>query len=269
MTNKKNISLVVISNDRPLINDFIEWHKKYKFDRYVIFNNCSKDEDLFRIEGTEEIDARGLEAAQLKCYQSFIDQMNFNDWCLMLDSDELLDIQDCDDVHDFLEPYKNCDTVRLNWKCYGDNGELHYRAAPIWERFPEPCDMNVVYNDKLTQQGITENMHIKSFYRRTFKPSQANIHTVMVAGSCAVNTRMEPQIGDSPFQEICWDKAFVRHYNTLSTEEFCKRRLNKLDCCGNKVGTDEELIRFYKNENGWSEEKEKVYAEFKRTSKSV
>jgi hypothetical protein len=247
-----------------LINDWVEWHKKYHFDEIVIFNNS---DTLFKIDGTTEIDCKNVEAPQLKVYQSYIEQMQFNDCVLFLDDDELLDLEG--DVHDFLEPYKNCDTVRLNWKCYGDNGELHYRAAPIWERFPEPCDMNVVYNDKLTQQGITENMHIKSFYHRTFKPSQANIHTVMVAGSCAVNTRMEPQIGDSPFQEICWDKAFVRHYNTLSTEEFCKRRLNKLDCCGNKVGTEEELIRFYKNENGWSEEKEKVYAEFKRTSKSV
>ena len=247
-----------------MINDWVEWHKKYNFDEIVIFNNS---DTLFKIDGTTEIDCKNVEAPQLKVYQSYIEQMNFNDWILFLDDDELLDLEG--DVHDFLEPYKNCDTVRLNWKCYGDNGELHYREAPIWERFPEPCDMNVVYNDKLTQQGITENMHIKSFYHRTFKPSQANIHTVMVAGSCAVNTRMEPQIGDSPFQEICWDKAFVRHYNTLSLEEFCKRRLNKLDCCGNRVGTNDELIRFYKNENGWSDEKEKVYAEFTGNTKNI
>lgn len=258
------VKIATITNNPQLINDWVEWHKKFHFDEIIIFNNS---DTLFKIDGTTEIDCKNVEAPQLKVYQSFIDQMQFNDWVLFLDDDELLDLEG--DVHDFLEPYKNCDTVRLNWKCYGDNGELHYRAAPIWERFPEPCDMNVVYNDKLTQQGITENMHIKSFYHRTFKPSQANIHTPIIAGGCAVNTKMEPQISDSPFQEICWDKAFVRHYNTLSTEEWCKRRLNKLDCCGNKVGTDEELIRFYKNENGWSEEKEKVYAEFKRTSKSV
>lgn len=258
------VKIATITNNPQLINDWVEWHKKYNFDEIVIFNNS---DTLFKIDGTTEIDCKNVEAPQLKVYQSYIEQMNFNDWILFLDDDELLDLEG--DVHDFLEPYKNCDTVRLNWKCYGDNGELHYREAPIWERFPEPCDMNVVYNDKLTQQGITENMHIKSFYHRTFKPSQANIHTVMVAGSCAVNTRMEPQIGDSPFQEICWDKAFVRHYNTLSLEEFCKRRLNKLDCCGNRVGTNDELIRFYKNENGWSDEKEKVYAEFTGNTKNI
>lgn len=258
------IKLATITNNPQLINDWVEWHKKYNFDEIIIFNNS---DTLFKIDGTTEIDCKNVEAPQLKVYQSFIEQMQFNDWVLFLDDDELLDLEG--DVHDFLEPYKNCDTVRLNWKCYGDNGELHYRAAPIWERFPEPCDMNVVYNDKLTQQGITENMHIKSFYHRTFKPSQANIHTPIIAGGCAVNTKMEPQISDSPFQEICWDKAFVRHYNTLSLEEFCNRRLNKLDCCGNRVGTNDELIRFYKNENGWSDEKEKVYAEFTRTSKSI
>lgn len=247
------VKIATVTNNPHLITDWVEWHKKFHFDEIIIFNNS---DTLFKIDGTTEIDCKNVEAPQLKVYQSFIDQMQFNDWVLFLDDDELLDLEG--DVHDFLEPYKNCDTVRLNWKCYGDNGELHYRAAPIWERFPEPCDMNVVYNDKLTQQGITENMHIKSFYHRTFKPSQANIHTVMVAGSCAVNTRMEPQIGDSPFQEICWDKAFVRHYITLSTEEWCKRRLNKKDCCGNVVATNEELIRFYRNENVWNKEKEEI-----------
>lgn len=250
------ISLATITNNPQLIKDWVEWHKKLNFDDIVIFNNS---DTLFKIEGMTEIDCNNVEAPQLKVYQSFIDQMKFNDWVLFLDDDELLDLEG--DVHDFLEPYKNCDTVRLNWKVYGDNGELHYRAAPIWERFPEPCDMNVVYNDKLPN-GITENCHVKCFYKRTFKPAQAGIHTPIIPGGCAVNTRMEPQIANSPFQEICWDKAFVRHYNTLSTEEWAKRRLNKLDCCGNKVGTNEELIRFYRNENVWNKEKEEIINDY-------
>ena len=258
------IAIATITNNPQLIKDWVDWHKKYNFDEIIIFNNS---DTLFKIDGTTEIDCKNVEAPQLKVYQSYIDQMQLNDWILFLDDDELLNMDG--DVHEFLEPYKNCDTVRLNWKVYGDNGELHYREAPIWERFPDPCDVNVVYNDKITQQGITENMHIKSFYHRTFKPAQANIHTPIIAGGCAVNTNMEPQISDSPFQEVCWDKAFVRHYNTLSLEEFCKRRLNKLDCCGNRVGTNEELIRFYKNENGWSDEKEKVYAEFTGNPKNI
>ena len=255
---------MTITNQPKLINDWCEWHKKYGFDTITIYNNSDKP---FNIAGTTEIDCKSLEAPQLKCYQQFIDNMVLGDWVLFLDDDELLDL-DCD-LHDFLKPYTNCDTVRLNWKCYGDNGELYYREAPIWERFPKPCDENVVYNDKLPR-GITENCHVKTFYKRTFKPSQAGVHTPIVAGGCAVNTRMETQIANSPFQEICWDRAFVRHYNTLSTEEWCERRLNKLDACGNRVATNEELIRFYRNENVWSNEKEKIVNEFLgRNTKSL
>lgn len=246
------IHLVTITNKPKLINDWCEWHKKYGFDSITIFNNSNQK---FDINGTTEIDCKSLEAPQLKCYQQFMNNMALGSWVLFLDDDELLGLDG--DVHDFLKPYNNCDTVRLNWRCYGDNGELHYREAPIWERFPEPCAENVVYNDKLPN-GITENWHVKSFYKRTFKPAQAGVHTPIIPGGCAVNTRMEPQIANSPFQEICWDKAFVRHYNTLSTEEWCERRLNKLDCCGNKVGTNEELVRFYRNENVWSNEKEEI-----------
>lgn len=241
-----------MTNNPQLINDWYSWHKKFNFDEIVIFNNSP---NLFKIDGTTEIDCKSLEAPQLKCYQSFIDQLPLNSWVLFLDDDELLDLEG--DVHDFLKPYNNCDTVRLNWRCYGDNGELRYRQAPIWERFPEPCAENVVYNDKLPN-GITENWHVKSFYKRTFKPAQAGVHTPIIPGGCAVNTRMEPQIANSPFQEICWERAFIRHYNTLSTEEWCERRLNRIDACGNRVATKEELIRFYRNENVWSNKKEEI-----------
>lgn len=249
------IKIATITNNPQLINDWVEWHKKFNFDEIIIFNNS---DSLFKIDGTTEIDYKNVEAPQLKVYQSFIEQMPLNDWVLFLDDDELLELKDCNDVHEFLEPYKNVDTVRLNWQCYGDCGQIHYSSEPLWERFKEPCDINVIYNDKLKQQGITENMHIKSFYHRTFKPAQANVHTVMVAGSCAVNTRMETQIGDSPFQEICWDKALVRHYITQDTETFAKRRMNKKDCTGNVVATNDELKRFYFNINEYSKEKEEV-----------
>ena len=105
------IKLATVTNNPQLINDWVEWHKKFNFDDIVIFNNSP---NLFKIDGTSEIDAKDIKAPQLKLYQSFIDQLGLGDWVLFLDDDELLNLEG--DVHVFLKPYTNCDTVRLNWK---------------------------------------------------------------------------------------------------------------------------------------------------------
>lgn len=166
------IKIATVTNNPQLINDWVEWHKKFNFDEIVIFNNSP---NLFKIDGTSEIDAKDIEAPQLKLYQSYIDQLGLGDWVLFLDDDELLNLEG--DVHDFLKPYTNCDTVRLNWKCYGDNGELRYREAPIWERFPEPCDENVVYNDKLPQRNYRK-LPRQMFLQTNFQTSTSrNSHT--------------------------------------------------------------------------------------------
>ena len=57
------------------------WHKKFGFDKIVCFNNS--DHKPYNINDPlfEEIDISGLEAPQLKCSQTFINErMNVGDW---------------------------------------------------------------------------------------------------------------------------------------------------------------------------------------------
>lgn len=74
---------------------------------------------------------------------------------------------------------------------------------------------------------------------------------------------------DSPFtNELCLKSGFVRHYITKSTREWCERRLNTKDACGNVVADFDSLKRFYFNLNTYSKEKENII-EFYRPNKNL
>ena len=77
---------------------------------------------------------------------------------------------------------------------------------------------------------------------------------------------------DSPFtNELCLKRGFVRHYITKSTREFCERRLNTKDACGNVVADFDTLKRWYFNLNTYSKEKEDIFESYriKRSDESV
>lgn len=69
---------------------------------------------------------------------------------------------------------------------------------------------------------------------------------------------------DSPFtNELCLKRGFVRHYITKSTQEWCERRLNTKDACGNVVADFDTLKRWYFNLNTYSKEKEDIIESYR------
>ena len=264
------VSLVCVAkNEHKYIKDWFEWHKKFGFDKIVCYNNS--DHKPYNINDTlfEEIDVSEMEACQLKCYQDFINRMEFDSWCLFADVDEFLHC-DCKGgtVHNYLMPYKHCDGVRLNWRVFSDCGQLHYDERPIWERNQIPSPKNCIYNDTLPQ-GVYEPFHVKTFYHKTFKPAQAQVHNILVAGGLFVNACGEHENGLSPFQNCDWNGAWLDHYEIKSTEEWCERRLNKIDATGNKID-NEKLIRWYFNLCARTKEKEEIInAYLNRNSKDI
>lgn len=208
--------------------------------------------------GINVVPFENVEAPQLKAYQDFINKMPFNDWVLFLDLDEFYE---GNKPHDLLKPYQHCDTVRLNWKCFGSQGQIKYEDRPVWERFNIPLPKDCVFNKDLPN-GITENCHIKNFYHKTMKPAEAQIHNTLVMGGLCVDASGRHENGLSPFQNVCWDFAFVKHFITKSAEEFAQRRFNTADACGNVVATNDKLIDRFFNLNGYDEKTDKFFKEY-------
>ena len=175
------------------------------------------------------------------------------------DVDEFLNIGNLS-VQEFLKPYQGADVVKLNWVVYGDNDQLEYEDKPVRERFLKPAPLTCVYNDTVK---IPENCHCKYFYCHKYKPAQLDIHTAHVAGGLAINTKGQQVNMDSPFQDLCLDRGFVQHYICKSTREWCERRLNTKDACGNVVADFDTLKRWYFNLNTYSKEKEDIIESYR------
>lgn len=124
----------------------------------------------------------------------------------------------------------------------------------------KPATLNCVYNDRVK---VPENCHCKYFYCHKYKPAQLDIHTAHVAGGVAINTKGQQVNMDYPVQDLCLDRGFIQHYITKSTQEWCERRLNTKDACGNVVADFDTLKRWYFNLNQYSKEKEDIIESYR------
>ena len=210
-------------------------------------------------ENVEVYEAPG-ERIQLQAYADALNKLTYGTWAITLDIDEYLDLGGLT-VDEFLKPYEGADSVKLNWVCYGDNEQTHYEDRPVTERFIRPARLDCVYNDTLK---IPENLHTKSFFCYKYKPTQIDIHCTHIAGGIAINTDGKQVNMDSPFtNELCLKRGFVRHYICKSTREWCERRLNTKDACGNVVADFDTLKRWYFNLNTYSKEKEDIIESYR------
>ena len=210
-------------------------------------------------DNVEVYDAPG-EKIQLQAYADALNKLTYGSWAITLDIDEYLDLGGLT-VDEFLKPYNGVDSVKLNWVCYGDNEQTHYEDRPVVERFIKPARLDCVYNDTLK---IPENLHTKSFFCYKYKPTQIDIHCTHIAGGIAINTEGKQVNMDAPFtNELCLKRGFVRHYITKSTQEWCERRLNTKDACGNVVADFDTLKRWYFNLNQYSKEKEDIIESYR------
>lgn len=234
----------IAKNEQLYIKEWCEHHLRLGFDKIYIFNNS---ETPYNIDDTRVIELK-WEGTQIPCYNFFIQNiLQENDWCLIIDVDEFLILKEDDTIQDFINNYNGADAILLNWKVYGDNGLDHYENKPVMERFKEPAKIDCVYNDTLPF-GITENYHIKSLFKKTYKRiGYCNPHNVMIEGGLFVHETGKV-IDSSPWVKPEWRYAWINHYICKSMEEFKERRFKKKDACGNKI--DENCLRrWYKNLN--------------------
>jgi hypothetical protein len=174
----------------------------------------------------------------------------------VLDIDEFLSLDT--NIDRFVrENLQDCDCLRLSWQVYGDCGNVKYEKKPVLERFQTPSPIDCKYNLDLPS-GITENWHTKYFVRKTWKPTTLGIHNPAITFGISRNVLGEKVDSNSPFMKPIWEKAFVKHFLTKSTEEFKKRRFSTKDACGNVVCDNDKLIERYFALNERTEEKEKI-----------
>ena len=249
--------VAVAKNEEKYLEEWLKYHFSLGFDNITIYDNGGNG-DIKSNDKLTVYDAPG-DRIQLQAYQNELVSARYNEWILFIDIDEFLNIGNLS-VQDFLKPYQGVDVVKLNWVCHSDNDKLVYEDSPVRERFIKPARLDCVYNDTVR---VPENCHTKAFYCHKHKQTRPDIHTVHIDGGVAINTDGQRVDLDSPFQDLCLKRGFIDHYICKSTTEWCERRLNTKDACGNVVADFDTLKRWYFNLNTHSPEKENIIESYR------
>lgn len=247
----KTCLCAIAKNENLYIRDWVDYHRRKGFDHIVVADNNDPGDDSLIITMNDYIidgyvtyrDCRGKVAHQNEFYAEAYSEMRGSfDWIAFWDVDEFLD--GVDDIGAFLssKAFAKCNLVYLNWKCYGDSGKVAYEPLPVYERFTEPYPRDI---EDPTWRSHRINSHVKTIARTCGKGIKFSVpHNGRLVGarSAAVNAAGRKCDETKPWQEICWEGAWLNHYCTLTIEEFFSRRMDRGRATTSKRRTPQELV---------------------------
>lgn len=238
-----------------------EWvihHLNIGFDHIYIYDNNDTDgERCEDVVGKENPNVTVLKyfigkkqkgcETQIAAYNDFYQRFGGKyDWVLYLDVDEFLVINDyanvCGYIKDIIKP--STKSVRLNWKCYDDNDNLHYECLPVRERFTRVCEDD------------TLSYYKKHFYRTKLMEFKAiNVHYSNIRGDVVdCDGKYATYSTFVTSETYNHNKAYIAHYATKSADEYYMIKKKRR---GNGIGNDRLSIEHYFKYNKRTEEKER------------
>lgn len=206
------------------LSEWVNHHLNLGFDHIYIYDN--NDINGERCEEVIEKDnpnvtvlttyigkkQKGCET-QIRAYNDFYKTFGKKyDWVLFSDVDEFLVLNKHTNVNDYISSItdKKTKCVKLNWKCYGDNEQLHYENKPVVERFTKECD------------NKEENRFYKSFY----KTKISGFELINVHYSLYVSTIVDCDGNEMKYEKnvktktVNTNSAYFAHYVTKSADEY-------------------------------------------------
>jgi hypothetical protein len=202
-------------------------------------------------------------AAYNECYEEY---KNTYDWIGFLDIDEYWCFRP-DLTLDTLfteERYPNAFAVFFNWLNYGDNGRVHYENKPIQERFTKPTF-------PLDFGGI--NGMANKVKKVFLKCCGDNVKAVFYDANAVDHFYLdEPReyyasngvtYGEGADDVLDYSVGYIKHYRTLTIEEFLHRRFGRRGYADNASHHNKDkIMSYFWEQNEWTEEKQKVVDDF-------
>ena len=226
----KNVALCAIGkNENNYIKEFINYYKDLGIKKIFIYDNneinSEKFEDVIQNEinsgFVKLINMRGKRIAQIDSYEDCLSRNRYKyDFLLFFDIDEFLYIQDNHTLNSFLSHprYKNCQTIKINWLCYGDNEILYYEKGDLQKRFTKKSNAKAC--------NIQTKSIIKIKYNNKISWGEGGAHKPGNNVKKACDSLGNPihfsiwQI-DPPLYKY----VYLKHYLTKSTEEYARKMI--------------------------------------------
>ena len=237
----KCIICAIAKLENDYIYEWAQYHLNLGFSEIHIYDNNDQDGERISdvlanscLQNNVIIhDVRGLRCMQKPVYQECYETEDF-DWCAFIDVDEFITFNEASGVtsiNDLLNRANGYEAMHLNWMCYGDDSMVRKTNGGVLERFRnpiKPLDFKVEYVDK------TENSHIKTIVRKGLnidwvkgEPGVFNSNPHTPYGLKKVCDAKGNPMDNLPWGNIDFDIAYIRHYVTMTIEEYRRKDLRK------------------------------------------
>lgn len=267
--------------ENAYIREWVEHNKKLGFDRIYLYDNNDINGERFddvikeyimsgyvkiiNIRGcvvtSKESELCGQqEIAYMNCYNRF---GRYHKWIAFIDIDEFVMMDDkFKNIKTFCNQRKfsKYAQIKLNWKCYGDNGLVYYEDIPVVERFTIPAPVDFIMHG-----GMPENRHVKCFVKTNKELTRIPVHFAIFKNDCdktcdALGKEID---GPSPFNsDIVHECVWINHYNTKTIEEYLIRRTLRNRSTGEPEIEFDKRVEWFFNENEDTQEKRDVIEYF-------
>ena len=270
---KNSVAICAIAkNEARYIAEWAIYHKMIGFDRIVVYHNESTDDTeavLIKLQEAGIVEYRnwstptettlqrlagligyrnGTNSAgahiQTLAYRDGLKRLKRSvEWICLIDIDEFVVIPGVDDIHAFLERYKDESAIAINWKIFGTSHREKIEPGLVIERFLR-CAKRLHGGNKAVKTLarcsalIDPNLHNHQF--------AAGVHYRTVTGAV-----VPPKLGrivGSPTHDI----IRLNHYFTKSREEWeakvARGRATKPTGHPNKFRTEQHFRRNDRNE---------------------
>lgn len=212
-------------------------------------------------------DARGKYRYQVdaytECYKEYVTEY---EWIGFLDIDEYWYLSPDITFEDFFseERLPNAIAVFINWLNYGDCDKLHYENKSLLERFDKPTfPIDFISND------VIANSVCKLFVK--CRPNDVDVLFFDANGIDYYYKAKQPfefyftngEKYDAQRTIMNFSISYIKHYRTLTIEEFLYRRFGRRGYADNASHHNKEkIMSYFWDQNEWTEEKQKVVDDF-------
>ena len=216
--------VLIVKNESPYINEWLEYHYRIGVDKFYIYNNDSEDRaELLEVlnpwiqSGIVEFeDAPGV-FKQMPVYSDAITKHRFDcRWMGFTDTDEFIYIKTGQTLPEFLhEHFAMNDWIAglgINWRMFGTSGRKKYEPINVIERFT-----------RRASNGYPENLHIKSIVNPRRVLTFNNAHSATYFPTSACYDEAGRLISFYQNGSNSTDKIQINHYYTKSLEEYMEK----------------------------------------------
>ena len=113
-----------------------------------------------------------------------------------------------------LPKFKNCQSILINWKYYGDNNKLYYEPKHLIERFTKPFyfknKIKPKYYFSVAKTIVRGGLNIKWGLLPHYLKN-------------TINCKADGKIINNYLSPPQFSLAYIKHYITKSTEEFAEK----------------------------------------------